>query len=275
MKALIDVGGGMRDVYGAGAMDCFMDNGIHFELCIGVSAGSANMSSFLSGQKGRNYKFYTEYAKRKEYMSVRNYIKNGSYFDLDYIYSELSNEDCENPLDYEKMISSPTEGIAVVTNARTGEAEYFNKSEMAKNDYWLMKASSAVPIICKPYKYNGNEYADGGISDPIPIQKAFDMGCDHAVVIIPRPFSEKKDSIGKYLKPFLKDYPALLDKLKHRMEIYNSELELLKNYEKQGKATLIVPDSDKGLFMATTNHEKLTNYYNKGYKDAKKTIGKF
>ncbi len=275
MKALIDVGGGMRDVYGAGAMDCFLDKNVKFDLCIGVSAGSANIASFMADQKGRNYKFYAEYGARPEYMSVRNYVKNGSYFDLDYIYSTLSNEGCENPLDYEKMTSSSTVGIIVATNAYTGDAEYFDKSDMKKNDYWLLKASSAVPIICKPYKYNGTEYVDGGIADPIPVQKAFDMGCDHAVVIIPRPITKKKASIGKYVKHFLKDYPAILDKMENRMEIYNNEIDLLYDYEKQGLVTLLMPKDDKGLNMATTDHVKLTKFYNKGYKDALRITEKF
>ena len=65
LTGLIDVGGGMRDVYGTGVLDCFIDNNISFDLCIGVSAGSANIASFLAGQRGRNYRFYTEYAMRK------------------------------------------------------------------------------------------------------------------------------------------------------------------------------------------------------------------
>ena len=51
---LIDVGGGMRDVYGAGVLDCFLDEGISFPRAIGVSAGSGNLVSFLAGQRGRN-----------------------------------------------------------------------------------------------------------------------------------------------------------------------------------------------------------------------------
>ena len=80
---LVDVGGGMRDIYGAGVLDCCLDQGIRFDCCIGVSAGSANVTSFLAGQRGRNYRFYTEYAFRKEYMSFGNWLKNRSYVGLD------------------------------------------------------------------------------------------------------------------------------------------------------------------------------------------------
>ena len=55
--ALIDVGGGFRAIFGAGVMDRCQEEGITFDHCYGVSAGSANMVSFLAGQHGRNHKF--------------------------------------------------------------------------------------------------------------------------------------------------------------------------------------------------------------------------
>ncbi|MEE1246661.1 MAG: patatin family protein, partial [Acutalibacteraceae bacterium] len=99
---VIDCGGGLRDIYGAGVFDYCMDNGITFDMCIGISAGSANIASFISGQRGRNYNFYHEYAFRKEYMSFENVIKKKFYLDLDYVYGKLSNSNGEDPFDYDK-----------------------------------------------------------------------------------------------------------------------------------------------------------------------------
>ena len=58
---VIDVGGGYRGIYAAGVLDYCIDRNITFDLGIGISAGSANLASFTAGQKGRNYRFYTEY----------------------------------------------------------------------------------------------------------------------------------------------------------------------------------------------------------------------
>ena len=66
-NGIIDVGGGLRGIYGAGVLDRCLEEGIHFDCCIGVSAGSANMSSYIAGQHGRNKPFYDEYSFRKEY----------------------------------------------------------------------------------------------------------------------------------------------------------------------------------------------------------------
>ena len=96
--AVVDVGGGMRGVYASGVLDRCLKENIQFDLCIGVSAGSANLASYLSGQMGRNLFFYHDYAFRKEYMSLHNFFHTHSYVDLEYIYATLSNQDGENAL---------------------------------------------------------------------------------------------------------------------------------------------------------------------------------
>ena len=57
---IIDVGGGFRDIYGAGVLDVCMAQNIHFDYCIGISAGSANLISYMALQPKRNYTFYME-----------------------------------------------------------------------------------------------------------------------------------------------------------------------------------------------------------------------
>lgn len=151
---------------------------------IGVSAGSANIASYAAGQKGRNYLFYTEYSIRKEYMSLGNLIHKGSYVNMDYIYGSLSNKDGENPLNYSAIAANPAELITVATNAITGEVRYFDKSDFAQDNYDIIKASCSIPLICPPYIIKGTPYYDGALSDPIPVEKAFSMGCDKVVLIL-------------------------------------------------------------------------------------------
>lgn len=81
----------MRGIYSVGVLDCCMDHGTPFDLTIGISAGNTNLASFTAVQRGQNHQFYTQYAFRKQYMSIRNFIfkksfkpyevKNIPYFD--------------------------------------------------------------------------------------------------------------------------------------------------------------------------------------------------
>lgn len=274
MTGLIDVGGGMRDIYGSGAVDCFLDNNITFDLCIGVSAGSANIANLLSGQRNRTFRFYSEYSSRKEYMSLGNFLRTGSYFDLDYIYSTLSDENGEDPLDVRAISDNKCEMITVVTDAATGKSVYFDKKEIVSDDLWVLKASCAVPAACKPVKRGNNEYFDGGISDPIPIEKAFEMGCDKVVVIIPRPLKEKTTEYSRFMKPFIRKYPEILNLVSQRPRIYNEKIKLLRQYIKKGKVVLISPADDNGMSLITTDKTVLTDFYLKGYEDTKALLSK-
>lgn len=56
MTGLIDVGGGMRGAYTAGIYDYLLENNIEIDCCIGISAGSANMISYLSKAEGQEFK---------------------------------------------------------------------------------------------------------------------------------------------------------------------------------------------------------------------------
>lgn len=74
---IVDVGGGLRGIYAAGIFDWCLDQQIKFDLCIGVLAGSANVTSYVAGQRGRNYQFYEEYSFHKKYMGIGRFlIKN-------------------------------------------------------------------------------------------------------------------------------------------------------------------------------------------------------
>ena len=111
---VVDVGGGFRGIYACGVLDYCLDENICFDLGIGVSAGSANLASFIAGQRGRNYLFYTKYGFRKQYASLRNFILKRSYIDMDYVYGTLSDHDGENPLDYAALRENSVKGSRVL-----------------------------------------------------------------------------------------------------------------------------------------------------------------
>ena len=269
---VVDVGGGLRGIYAAGIFDYCMDKGIQFDICIGVSAGSANIASYLAGQRGRNYQFYSEYSFRKEYMSLRNFILKKSYIDMDYLYGTLSNSTGENPLNYQKIIENPAEMLVVASNAKTGEAKYFDKKDIKQDDYSILKASCSIPFVCKPYEIEGVPYYDGALSDPIPIEKAFCCGCDKVVVILTKPeeFVSNPKRDEKFARRIQKKYPVSAGKLRQRANQYNKELALLKKYREQGNVLIVSPIDTCGVDTLTRDQEALKMFYEKGYQDAGK-----
>jgi predicted patatin/cPLA2 family phospholipase len=276
MIGVIDVGGGLRDIFGSGVFDYCLAHGIKFDYCIGISAGSANLASYLAGQKGRNVPFYLDYCQREEYMSMEQFLRTGSYINLDYVYRTLSNEGGEAALDYDRLVRNRAVYKIVATDANTGLPHYFDKHDMHRNDYRVICASCCLPVVCKPYVVDGVPYFDGGLSDPVPLEKAFSDGCDKVVVILTRPKDEVRypERDERYADLFLKrHYPVIADGLCHRSVRYNNAVALAKRLEREGKALIIAPDCIKGLGTLTRDKTLLMGMYKKGLREAEKIPG--
>lgn len=266
---IVDVGGGYRGIYAAGVLDYCMDRNIHFDLGIGVSAGSLNLISYAANQPRRNYEFYTKYGLRKEYAGAANFLKKKTFLDLDYACSTLSNSDGENPLDYRSAMDNPMEFYAVATNAETGEAHYFSKRDIFQDDYNVMKASCAIPLVCHPYPVGQTMYFDGALGDPVPVQKAFDLGCDKVVVLLTKPedtirVPDRDEAMARMIHH---RYPNAAEQLCLRAEKYNQGVELAQEYARQGKALIVAPDDTCGCSTLTRDKQMLDAFYRKGYDD--------
>ncbi len=269
---IIDVGGGLRGSYSAGVYDWCYDNDVHFDYCMGISAGSANLSSYLAGQRGRNMKFYTGFNLRPESMGIRNFVKDRNFVDLEYVYGELSNSYGECPLDFKAVLDNPAEFYIVATDAQTGLPFYFDKSYMTQDNYAPIKASSCVPAVNQPYMVNGIPYYDGGIADPIPLEKCFADGCDKIVLVLTRPKdferSPEKDRVA--VTALRHRYPKASEAMSRRAVRYNTELWLAKQYEQEGKVLIVAPDDIGDMSTLTKDKEMIEALYYKGYRDAEK-----
>lgn len=267
----MDVGGGLRGAYGAGVFDWCLDNGLSFDCCVGVSAGSANVAAYIAKQRNRNLRFYEEYSQRSEYMGLRAMVRSRSFLSVDYVYGTLSNSAGEDPLDYQAICNSQQQFHAVATDAHTGEPVYLTLDDMGQDDYMPLKASSAVPLACRPYKYGNHAYYDGGISDPILLQHAFNLGCSKVAVILTRPRDfyrdPKKDALMSSLLGV--KYPRAGKALRQRAQIYNRELDFAKEKCAEGKVLIIAPDSIGDMGTLTKDIDAIHALYDKGYSDAK------
>lgn len=267
---IIDVGGGFRDIYGAGVLDACMERGIRFQYCLGISAGSANLISYLSAQPKRSYAFYMEYVFRREYASLGNWLKTRNYIDLDYSYSTLSDSGGENPIHYDALRRNDAEFCVGACNAMTGESVYFDKSDLAQDHYDILKASCALPLFCRPYRIDGVPYLDGGISDPVPLEKAFDDGCDRVVLILTRPVDQlRKAAKDRVVADLLsRSYPKAGERMRNRYQAYNDGVALAQKLQAQGRVLIVAPDDISGLSTLTRDRKKLQALYEKGVRDA-------
>ena len=269
---VVDVGGGFRGIYAAGVLDYCMHKGIWFDLGIGVSAGCANLASYCAKQPLRNHKFYTEYGLRKEYAGLSNFLRDRSYINLPYIYGTLTNSDGEYPIDYDTMMANPMEFFTVVTDAATGNAKYVPKRQLIRDCYTPFMASSAIPGICRPVYMDGIPYYDGALGDPVPVAKAFELGCDKVVLILTLPENTVRTpgKDEKLARRSRKEFPEAAEALRNRARKYNEGVELARQYAAEGKLLIIAPDDTCGVHTLCRDSYKMKLLYGKGYVDAEK-----
>ena len=158
-----------------------------------------------------------------------------------------------------------------MTNAQTGEPEYFDKTDLRQDDYSVLKASCAIPLVCHPYEVRGVPYYDGALGDTIPLRKAFALGCDKVVLILTKPAellrTPKKDRL--LAGGIRRRYPLAAERMRHRAEQYNRGVALAKEYAKSGRVCIIAPDDTCGVDTLTKDRDALNRFYDKGYRDGK------
>lgn len=270
-SGLIVEGGGMKCAYSAGILDAFLDDNVTFDYCMGVSAGAANTVSYLAGQRGRNLRFYIEHVKDPRYISIKNLIKTGSLFGLQYIYGTLTNSTGNDPLDYDALVANPSEFHFPATNAATGKAEYFSKEDLGRDDYRGIMATCALPGFCKPISFHGNYYYDGGVADSIPVERAIADGCDKVVIIYCRPlgYVKQPESYRFLYKKMLRKFPNTITAIDNRHLNYRHSVEVAAKLQKEGRAFLFAPSHQVKIGTFTTDPKIMQELYDLGISDYK------
>ena len=148
---------------------------------------------------------------------------------------------------------------------------YFRKADLRRDDFGILKASSGIPVVCRPCRWEGGTYFDGGIADPVPLARAFAEGCARVVVVLTRPRS--------YLRSFKRDrfayrmlrrrFPRAAEALRGRAARYNLGVARALELEREGRALVVAPDDCCGADTLTRDPARLERLYEKGYEAAR------
>lgn len=268
--ALVLEGGGIRGTYTAGVLDVFLEEGIVFPYVIGSSAGACNACSYLSGQKGRQYTINTKYLD-KRYAGFWQLMKNGSFMNMDYLFHTLPTELV--PFDFDAFDQNHTTFYATATNCYTGMTEYFEKEGM---DRFLtpVRASSSLPLMTPMVVWKKAAYLDGGLTDPIPFQRALEDGNDRVVAVLTRPqgYVKKKPDSFHAIKSVYKEFPQFVAAVKERPQVYNGQTAALTQLEGQGKAFVLRPSESIQMGRVRAKPEQVEALYQLGQKDARDNL---
>lgn len=269
---LVLEGGGMRGVYTAGVLECFLENNIHFPYVTGVSAGASYAASYISQQKGRNKKVSLDFIQDPRYMSWSNFRRTGQFFGMDFIYREIPTSIV--PFDFKTFLENQTELKIGTTDIETGKSIFYKKEDYKQEILEVLTASSSLPFLAPIVTFRGRQLLDGGISNPIPVHMAREDGYEKNVVVLTRNkgYRKKKSKLAYFLKRKYPEYKGLHKAMAERAELYNRTIEWIESEEEKGNIIIIRPEEKLKVGRLGRDPIELKALFEQGYKDAEKSI---
>ncbi|MFL1468153.1 patatin-like phospholipase family protein [Marinobacter sp. DUT-3] len=262
--ALVVEGGAMRGIFAAGVLDAFLEHEFQpFARAYGVSAGSTNLISYLSGDHGRSRKVITGHACQREFIDWARFIRGGHLCDVHWLWHQSFSD---VPLNLRKYLEGDTELWVTTTSIRTGEACYFRIDEHNLHD--VFTASCSIPIAFRDYPtVNGEPMTDGGLADSIPVIKAYEDGARDITVVLSRPlgYRKKPSRFPSVSQRIFRDYPALAEASLHRAERYNATLTFILNPPEDCRIRVIAPPEDFPVGRLTRKQAYLDTGYRQGH----------
>lgn len=267
--ALIVEGGGQRGVFSFGITDTFINRNYDpFDIYMGVSNGVAVLCWYLIRETDNNLEKML-YAAKGDYLSYKNIFIGKDIIKFHQMYE-----------DGEKMFKPSMEKIknnlkgkdyiAVVTDAIEANAEYYSFGD----GDWMPKmiASGTLPILVRtPSLIDGRRKFDGGVADPLPVEKAYEMGAKKIIVI--RTYEKKfrrKLKIENYIGALLsREYPKLRKALLVHDKTYNRALDFINSPPSDCEIVQLCPPEKLKSKRDSKNIEVLKADYKLGKKVAK------
>lgn len=261
--SLVLEGGGMRGLFTAGVLDVFLEQNLMFQHVIGVSAGACHACSYLSRQKGRALAISVDYLHDKHYMGLYSLLTSGDLFNVRYAYERIPLQ--LNPYDYDAFLQAAPDFCAVVTNCRTGQAEYPTLTDLRKDLVWV-RASASLPYVSRLVRIGGQPYLDGGLCDSIPLEHMRQRGFAKNVVVLTRHAGYRKSASSGESMAALRYAlrPGLVAALRRRPAMYNAQLDYVRQQEAEGHAFVLRPPEPLAIERIEKDRSKLLAAYEAG-----------
>ena len=118
---LVLEGGSYRGLFSAGVLDVLIEENIHIDCFIGVSAGALFSPNYFSKQKGRVLRYTKRFCKDPRNMSLLSYFFTGNIVNKQFAFYDVTLK--YDIFDNDTFIQNNTGFYATATNVETGEAE--------------------------------------------------------------------------------------------------------------------------------------------------------
>ncbi len=258
-------GGAFRTLYTAGVLDVFMEHGLWLDMAW-VSGGALTGANYVSRQPDRTRTVNLAHRHDSNYVGARAIKREHSLIGFHYLLNDLAEI---YPFDEDTFFHTSQRYVAVATCCETGQATYFDRDDLCKEDvYRSMVASSSLPVVSQPVRIGNFTYLDGGLSDSVPLHWAMKEGYERFIVVRTRDRSyrkppESKKTLAVYnarfpLRPLLREDLAMISSR------YNDMAADLERMEADGTIFTIAPEVPVTASRLENDLTKLQALYNEG-----------
>lgn len=170
--ALVLGSGGARGYAHIGVIEVLEKQGIKPDFIVGTSAGSIVGSLYASGKSAQELRDIALNLKVKDVREFKIGLKG--FFDgqkvEDFINTQVQNQ----PLEQMKIPM-----YVVATQLKNGHKVVFNYGNTGQ----AVRASVSIPSMFIPTVIGGEEYVDGGLVSPVPVDVAKELGADIVIAV--------------------------------------------------------------------------------------------
>lgn len=170
--ALVLGGGAVRGFAHVGVIKVLEAQGIVPDMVVGTSAGSVVGVLYAAGYSGfelQKIAFKLDEDTVGDWaLPNRGFIKGEAL--QNYINKSVQNKPIEK-------LRKPF--AAVATDLHSGEMKVFGRGNAGQ----AVRASSSVPGVFQPVAISGRDYVDGGLTSPVPVKVARDLGAEVVIAV--------------------------------------------------------------------------------------------
>ncbi|MFP9114661.1 patatin-like phospholipase family protein [Flavobacterium sp. RHBU_3] len=208
MNALVISGGGSKGAFAGGVAEYLLKHcNREYDIFVGTSTGSLLIPLLAVGNIERIKKLYTTIEQSDIFTICPFKIKkkdglvkismNHLGIIKQFIRKQKTLGDSTNlrnlirdsftKADFEKIRTLNKEVIVTVANLTTQQIEYKSSNDYEYSDFcdWIWASCNMVPLMSL-YRKDGQEYADGGFGNLIPLQQAIIKGASTIDAIVLR-----------------------------------------------------------------------------------------
>ena len=156
-----------------------------------------------------------------------NFLRRKPIIDLAYLVDHVFKQHV--PLSVAALQSAPTRFFIVLTDCHTGEPVYFHARD--ERVFAALRATASMPLATRGFDYvDGHPFADGGVADPIPIQRALQDGATDITVVLTHNRNFRLKAMPRWLGHFaFPEFPKVALAWTTRQYLdYNAALDLMK-----------------------------------------------